>query len=84
MISDKPLERCSECLKEFIPTKYGWGIPCPHCCELINILPDPQFFVYVDGKAIGIAIVKGNEEAFFALIAKSISKILTFIKPLNK
>lgn len=74
------LEYCSYCEKEFAVTRYGWRIPCPHCHKLLDILPDPKIFLYIDGKPIGIAIVEGGEEAFSAVLSKFFTKILTLAK----
>lgn len=73
-------EQCSYCKREFAVTRYGWDIPCPNCQNPLNILPDPKIFLYVDGRAVGVAIVEGGEEVLFAIFSKFSTQILTLAK----
>lgn len=73
-------EQCSYCKQEFVVARYGWGIPCPHCQNPLTILPDPKIFLYVDGKAVGVAIAEGGEETLLAIFSKFSTQILARAK----
>ncbi len=75
----KETAQCLHCKKEFAITQYGWRIPCPHCARRLNIIPDPQIFVYVEGKPIGIALV-GDESPSLAVFSQFFSRILALRK----
>lgn len=73
-------ETCKYCEKEFTVTRWGWGIPCPHCCQLLNILPDPKIFLYIKGMPIGVAIVEDEKGIALGIFSQLATKFLRISK----
>lgn len=73
-------EICVDCKKEFTVTRYGWRIPCPHCQSVINIFPDPEIFLYINGAPIGIAIVRDKEGMALGIFSQLITRFLKITK----
>jgi uncharacterized CHY-type Zn-finger protein len=49
---------CPYCDKEFTVESYGAHLSCPHCKGRVDIFPDPEFYVEMDGKKLMIGRMK--------------------------
>jgi len=49
---------CPYCDKEFPVEQYGTQLSCPHCKGKVDIFPDPEWYVEMDGKQLMIGRMK--------------------------
>lgn len=49
---------CSECLQDFEPHRYGFGIKCPYCHTSLDIFPDDVVVIQVKLPTLAISLPK--------------------------
>ena len=68
---------CSWCKKEFQVTRYGRGIPCPHCKKRLDIFPDPLFQIDTEWGSLTVSVLQpGFVEKLQEEVKEELGKIV--------